>query len=103
VLGEQAVAERGLPGARRRRDDHQEARSDEGLDHALAKLPGERSRAQVIACGGRPAANRYSTFCTCSRSRSTSAFASTTRAAISARCDLLPIVFTSRSSSWMRK
>ena len=45
----------------------------------------------------------HSTFCTCSRMRSTSAFIETTRAEISACWLLEPVVFTSRCISWTRK
>ena len=47
--------------------------------------------------------SRYSTFCTCSRMRSSSVFSSTIWWAIGASLPFEPIVFASRPNSWSRK
>ena len=67
-----------------------------GRGRSTSPLPKGRRRRPGWARG-------YSTFCTCSRTRSTSSFSATTSCTTAALAALLPMVFTSRAISWARK
>src|SRR6267143_560271 len=87
-----------VPTGRARRVADREDRSGVRRDQAARErgLPGPRRRAEDEQEGF------HSTFWTCSRMRSSSAFRSTTVAAMPACCDLEPMVLISRLSSWTR-
>src|SRR5712664_4423794 len=87
-----------VPAGRARRVADGEDRSGVRRDQAARErgLPGPRRRAEDEQEG------LHSTFWTCSRMRSSSAFSSTTVAAMPACCDLEPMVLISRLSSWTR-